>query len=100
MTVASRRPSSRGSAAPGEKPAVTRRSRRKRGWSRTLLDTAASRSPPGSSNGASSRSSQSGSGVASLLSSTAYGVVTLRRALLLPPANPRLSVLRTTRTDG
>ena len=71
-----RRPSSRGSCAPGEKPVGGQLQRQEPRREDDLAVTAASRSGPGSSNGASSCSSQSGSGVASLLSRTAYGVVT------------------------
>ena len=55
---------------------------------------------PGAWNGASRLRSQSGSGTASLLSSTTYGVETVRRARLLPPAKPVFTGLAITRTSG
>ena len=74
-------------------PSVRSRSGRKRGANTTLLVTAASRSAPGASNGASSRSSQSGSGVASLLSSTAYGVVTCAQGGVVAAGEAEVAVV-------
>ena len=67
-------------------------------WLDALL--AATSAAAAGSNAASSASSHSGSGRASLLSSTAYGVDTSRRARLQPPAKPWLSRLGSTRTHG
>src|SRR6266511_2268793 len=93
-----RAPSWRGSCAPGEKPGVRHVSRRNRGRNTTLPPTAPS--PSSASSAASIARSQPGSGMASLLSSTAYSVSTARSARLLPPANPVLVGLAITSTHG
>ena len=69
----------------------------------TLAVTAATRPASGSSNGETMRSRKSGSGRASLLRRTTYGVsavTTLRRATLFPPAKPRFAGDAITRTHG